>query len=196
MTLEIASEREVVGFEPVPVIDGAEAPVVGDSDIHILYAAVGEAMARWEVFELAFANLYSRFAGYPYWLAKVRHFGASNPGFAQRLEAIEAAADRFFDDPAQAEPRERDNRRYFRDICRRAAILFDVRDRIAQGLARPAEGQGGEVRFVLQPPWHIDPQRIIEHAIGSREIANLSQAFVDLAEDTDNLNRRYVAYSH
>jgi hypothetical protein len=196
MTLEIASDREIAGFEPVPVIAGAEAPVVGDLDIRILYTAVGEAMARWEVFELAFANLYSRFVGYPYWLAKVRHFGACNPSFAQRLEAIEAAADRFFDDAARDEPCERDNRRNFRDICRRAAILSDVRDRIAQGLARPVDNDGGPARFALQPPWHIDPQRIIEHAIGSREIANLSQAFVDLAEDTDNLNRRYVAYSH
>ena len=179
-------------LSPPESVSEEPATIVGDYDIGCTYAALGEALSRWQDFELAFATLYARLRGYPSWLEKVRHFGASNPSFQDKIDTIKTAAQNFF-----AEYGNTDVEADFHALCSDAMAQSIRQNRIAQGLVRNIANAEGAPRVVLELPWHAHDRarRTAAHLLGSEAILKISAAFVQLASQAEALHRRCAALS-
>ncbi len=184
--LNVANDTSPASFDVV-------VPMIGDREIQSTYAAIGEALGQWERFEMALANLYARFSGYPCWLDKLGPYRSCNPTFVMRLAAVEATAELFF-----ARPQHEDAERDFRDVCRDALFLSARRDRIADGMVRDASAGIGAPRFALQLPWYTPDRHRLEkaEAMGAREIGNVSASIAQLADRAEALIKACASAAH
>ncbi|MCP3408817.1 hypothetical protein [Bradyrhizobium sp. CCGB01] len=157
-----------------------------DTTPETIYAAVGQALSKWETLEAHLSFTYSIFEGRPVDHDLLERYGHEGRIFKDRMNILNQSAERYFRrKPDQAEEAR------FKDLVSDAVRLSNLRHRIAHGMVAGAEVVTGQFEFWLVPPahgfFHLT-KRDGDYRYSSEDIDRCASEFMEHATQIQKFN--------